>query len=80
MKNLKPYGKILPLRLNRWHLNAWVLGVRDGRNQPYALSTSTNVEHLMGEHDDWTVEDSLDRGINLGQWLRSPLNHEKQEA
>lgn len=79
MRNrLRPYGRVLPMFVNRAHLTAWMLGIRDGWSQPYDLSTSTNTEHL------WTVDDSpqdsLDAGINLGQWLRSPLNHQQQEV
>jgi hypothetical protein len=53
-------------------LRAWTLGIRDGWNQPIVLSTSTNVDHL-GD-----VQESLDRGINLGQLLRA--GHRSQAA
>lgn len=56
------------------HLRAFALGVRDGWNQPRYLSISRNVEHL---DDGWgNVYSALDRGINLGQRLRSPLHHQ----
>lgn len=48
-------------------LKAYVLGIRDGWEQPYNLSTSANVEHLGG----WEVQNTLDAGINLGQFLRA---------
>lgn len=76
MKRLRPYGRVLPLRLTRVHLTAWLLGIRDGWQQPRSLSTSTNVDHLGG---DYLTQESLDCGINLGQWLRSPLHHEQRE-
>jgi hypothetical protein len=78
---LKPYGRIRPARLTRRHLKAYLLGIRDGWDQPHDLSTSTNVEHLevSDTSDIPGAQESLDAGINLGQWLRSPLNHQKKE-
>lgn len=46
-------------------LTAWVLGIRDGWAQPLDLSTSRNTDHLG------CVQESQDRGINLGQMLRA---------
>jgi len=74
-RRLKPYGKTLPIR---GHFRAWLLGVRDGWAQPFELSTSFNVDHL--ETGDGQVCESLDRGINAGQWLRSPFNHQQPEV
>lgn len=74
MKRLKPYGKVTPLR---GHAKAWLLGVRDGWRQPHDLSSSINVDHL--DSGDGMAQESLDRGANLGQWLRSPLNHQLPE-
>lgn len=58
-------------------LRAWALGVRDGWRQPLDLSTSTNVDHLNDDHLN-DVQDSQDRGINLGQLLRA--GHRSQAA
>ena len=64
------------IRRLRRILTAWMLGIRDGWEQPHDLSTSTNVDYLLGEgHDDLTVHDALDRGINLGQILRIRASH-----
>jgi hypothetical protein len=73
---LKPYGGLRPRGISRAHVTAYLLGIRDGWRQPYQLDYSTHVEHLS---DDFMVQDTLDAGINLGQWLRSPLNHQRQE-
>lgn len=54
---------------------AFVMGFSDGWDQPYSLSSSWNVEHLPGEY--WTNQELLDIGINWGQRLRSPLNHQE---
>jgi hypothetical protein len=67
--------KILPNQFDRNSLTAYVTGIRDGWDQPRYLSTSWNVEHLCdGTNDPW---DAQDRGINLGQLLRSPLHHQR---
>lgn len=77
LDRLRPYGPIRPVRWGRNHLKAWVLGIRDGWAQPHDLSSSTNVDHLWVSGSD--VQYSLDAGANLGQWLRSPLNHQRVE-
>lgn len=59
------------------HVKAWMLGIRDGWQQPHDLSTSTNVDHLDTARDG-LVQESLDSGINLGQWLRA--GHRSQAA
>lgn len=76
LRRLRPFGPITPAGLSIPDLQAFVLGVRDGLAQPYEVLTSYNVDHLdhTGSHD---VYHSLDSGINLGQWLASPLNHEQ---
>lgn len=76
IRRLRPYGAVTPLR---GHVRAWLLGIRDGWNQPRFVSTSANVDHLYRDDVEGDPQESLDRGINLGQWLRSPLNHEQQE-
>lgn len=75
ISNLRPFGRVRPHGWSRAHLTAWWHGIMDGWNQPYELSTSWNVEHLTPVWDGM-VQESLDCGINLGQWLRSPLHHE----
>lgn len=75
-RRLRPYGAVTPLR---GQVRAWLLGIGDGWRQPYDLSTSTNVAHLEREDAQGDAQESLDRGINLGQWLRSPLNHQQRE-
>lgn len=72
---LRPYGPVLPLPTQ---IKAWALGIRDGWAQPYDLSTSTNVDHLRHARKQ-DPQESQDRGINLGQWLRSPFNHQRPE-
>lgn len=68
--------KMWPSTLRVNCLKAFVLGVRDGWRQPYEVNSSRNVDHL--HHDDnGNVFDNQDRGINLGQVLRSPFNHER---
>lgn len=74
VRRLIPYGRVTLGGYSRAHLTAYALGVRDGWAQPFDLRTSTNVEHL-GD-----VQESLDAGINLGQWLRSPLYHQRQPS
>jgi hypothetical protein len=74
LSRLKPYGG---LRLHSIrHLRAYSLGMRDGWQQPHRLATSLNIEHLPGY--DYLMQDSFDAGINLGQWLRSPLSHQQE--
>lgn len=50
---------------------AFCLGFVDGWKSPYCLSSGMT----------WDNNDALnlwyDRGVNLGQFIRSPLNHEK---
>jgi hypothetical protein len=58
-------------------IKAFLLGVGDGWRQPHALGSSTNVDHLAGPGDHGQTQEALDRGINLGQRLRSPLRHER---
>jgi hypothetical protein len=78
-RRLKPYGGVLPNSIDPMHLRAWGLGVRDGWAQPHDLSTSTNIDHMLSDSLKGEVYDSLDAGINAGQWLRSPLNHQQQD-
>jgi hypothetical protein len=59
----------------RTHLRAWLLGFRDGWRQPHELVWSRNIEHLPGYN--WRVQESQDKGINLGQRLRSPFKHQR---
>lgn len=65
------------IRRARALLTAWMLGIRDGWEQPLDLSSSTNVDHLDVDGvtfrycGDVTVYDALDAGINLGQILRA---------
>jgi hypothetical protein len=54
---------------------AFVLGVRDGWQQPHYLSSSWNVDHLhTGSNNPYLWQD---RGINVGQRIRSPRHHQK---
>lgn len=66
---LRPLGPVLPDTLNPQGLRAWLLGLFDGWAQPQELSSSTAVAP--------EVQESLDRGINAGQWLHSPFNHQQ---
>lgn len=81
LRRLKPYGAVTPRRLNRPHLRAWALGVRDGWEQPFSLDSTTNIEHLadLSNPDYFLLMDSLDGGCNAGQWLRSPFLHEQPD-
>lgn len=82
LNRLRPYGRVTPYARTTRHLRAWLLGVRDGWQQPHDLGWSTNVDHLFGPTDQWGEDphESLDAGINLGQWLRAPLNHQQPEG
>lgn len=54
------------------NLKAFVLGVKDGWNQPFELTSSFNVDHLVDDDDFGdSVYESLDRGINFGQFIRA---------
>ena len=55
-------------------IRAFFIGFRDGWAQPHDLSTSTNVEHLPDY--DYLTQEWLDTGINYGQLIRSPWNHQ----
>ncbi|MBO0676818.1 hypothetical protein JRC04_05015 [Mycolicibacterium sp. S2-37] len=56
---------------------AFLLGFRDGWEQPEYLSTSRNVDHLYVEGGDpW---DWQDRGINVGQRVRAPRRYQRFE-
>lgn len=56
------------------NLIALALGFGDGWRQPYDLSTSTNVDHLIApDATEDTVTEWLDRGINLGQVARAGM-------
>lgn len=47
-----------------------VAGFLDGWRQPYDLSTSTNVETLIGDYS-WQAQEVLDSAINVGQLARA---------
>lgn len=64
-----------PSNLKVSTLRAFAYGVLDGWKQPHEVSSSRNVEHL--DNGSGTVYDDQDRGINLGQMLRSPINYER---
>lgn len=74
-----------PIGLATAHLLAYIHGLRDGINQPHELRTSTNVEegilarYGLTAHDDALdeLQNTLDRGINHGQAIRSPKNHQR---
>lgn len=58
------------------NLHAFLLGIVDGWQQPHYLSMSLNVDHLHdGRNDPWGWQD---RGINAGQWVRSPRHHQRE--
>jgi hypothetical protein len=83
LRKIKPFGPVSPMppsgHMLRDALNmqrAYLLGIRDGWQQPRALGTSANVDHLDDGYGN--AYEACDRGINLGQWLRSPFNHQQQ--
>jgi hypothetical protein len=49
---------------------AYLLGIRDGWEQPFSICLSANVEHL-DRHPGVDVYDWQDRGVNMGQVLRA---------
>lgn len=50
-------------------IRAFLLGIRDGWQQPHEVNYSANVEHLdTGRRD---VYEAQDAGINVGQILRA---------
>ena len=53
---------------------AFWLGVRDGFTQPYEVSSSPNVEYLDNGVNE--VYETLDRGINVGQFIRAGFRSE----
>jgi hypothetical protein len=79
IRRLKPYGRPFPRSLRPIHLRAWARGFKEGWAQPRLLSTSTNIDHMLSDSVMHDTYDSLDAGINAGQWLRSPLNHQQPE-
>lgn len=55
---------------------AFLYGVRDGWDEPYHLSTSRNMDHLLELGGDDRVYNTQDRGINVGQLVRAGRNSE----
>ena len=49
---------------------AFWLGFKDGWKSPYCLSSGLTW-------DNPTLNEWYDRGVNLGQFIRSPINHER---
>jgi hypothetical protein len=82
-ERLRPFGSVFPEQWDLRSLRAFLRGVRDGWRQPRELSTSSNVDdllHYVITHRGRRNNDpyfAQDQGINLGQWLRSPLNHQQ---
>lgn len=64
-----------PIRSRVMATRAFLLGVRDGWREPQELCWSRNVEHLVAPGVD--VFETQDRGINVGQRLRSPRHHQR---
>lgn len=58
------------------YLKAIISGIRDGWREPLALSSSENLDHLVGEDDRWDVRNVGDWGINLGQFLHAGTRSE----
>lgn len=52
---------------------AFFYGLRDGWEQPYDVSSSRNVDHLVDVSKSTGTDayEWLDRGINVGQALRA---------
>ena len=67
--------KMWPMRFTRLDLYAFYLGIKDGWTQPHELCSSRNIEYLEGY--DYIMQDNMDRGINLGQVLLSPLHFQR---
>lgn len=55
---------------------AFMLGVSDGFSQPYSLTTSHNIDHLSTDETYDRVQNTLDLGINIGQFLRAGTSSE----
>lgn len=65
--------------MNRPVLNkvrAFGYGIIDGWQQPSELNSSRNVDHLCSDDTDSTIFETLDQGINLGQFLRAGFRSE----
>lgn len=69
-----------PYRPSPKHFRCWAAGIRDGIAQPHELSSSTSVESLLDGDYHWKFQESLDRGICLGQFLGSPTRCEQYWA
>jgi hypothetical protein len=52
-------------------LKAWCLGVRDGWAQPHELTMGMSWRHNQD------MNEAYDRGVNFGQRIRSPRNHQR---
>lgn len=63
-------------------LRAFWVGLRDGWRQPYELSTSSNMSHLVNQavyvygSDEWVEQawilmEAVDKGASIGQFLRA---------
>lgn len=50
---------------------AWWQGVRDGWEQPHELTSGITWD------DDQDRNEAYDRGVNLGQFVRAPRNHQR---
>lgn len=51
-------------------IKAFLLGVKDGWNQPYELSSGMT-------YTEEARNDAYDMGVNLGQLLRAPIKHQR---
>lgn len=52
---------------------AFLLGVKDGWDSPYDLGSGLTWDDPSQEY----LNERYDRGVNLGQLIRSPLNHQR---
>ena len=52
-------------------IRAWWLGFKDGWESPHDLGSGLTWEN------DQDLNEAYDTGVNWGQFLRSPLNHER---
>lgn len=55
-------------------IRPFLLGVRDGWQQPFELSSG------MTWDDDQGANEFYDCGVNVGQFIRSPRNHQRDAA
>ena len=52
---------------------AFLLGAKDGWDSPSDLGSGLTWDHSSQDY----LNECYDRGVNLGQLVRSPLNHQR---